>query len=183
MDTLGDPLRHPNSAADPAASPTASCTGRAALLRSLHDRIQAVERRGNAAIQGAPSGHPHGGPHDAPNDSWLDLGFGETHEWFPDRPTERSEWVPPFSILIELVKRAACGDPPRWCVWIGPRVWPYGHALSRIATPIVTAQSKARPVGQTGKRAATCMLHRGMFVHATDLNDRDTAGNDHPLAD
>jgi protein ImuA len=143
MDILGDPLRHPNPAPDLNACPTARPTAKAALLRSLHERIQSVERRGVAANQDAPTCHPQ--------DTWLNLGFGETHEWFPDRPTERGEWVPPFSILIELVKHAACGDPPRWCVWIGPRVWPYGHA---------------------SLRSTTGMLRRGIFVHATDPNDR-----------
>ena len=90
----------------------------------------------------------------------ADLAFGALHEWFglasdaqsnaqplaPSLTKSLSLWTPPLSLLVHL---AACSLAPRSSspassitpvtpraatpaiLWIGQRVWPYGHALKR----------------------------------------------------
>jgi hypothetical protein len=77
------------------------------------------------------------------------LAAGAIHEWFGlshslegsshDLRPSRTEWTPPLMVLVHLAARAqtaissdpAAGSPS--VLWIGTRVWPYGHALLRAS--------------------------------------------------
>ena len=86
----------------------------------------------------------------------ADLAFGALHEWFglasdaqsnaqplaPSLTKSLSLWTPPLSLLVHLAACAlaplsspASSISPRAAtpaiLWIGQRVWPYGHALKR----------------------------------------------------
>ena len=77
---------------------------------------------------------------------------GAVHEWFGVAEADAAQdtqqqcggrgrwatdphWSPPLCLLAHLaaaaLSRTPEGDPSRWVVWIGARVWPYPHLLAR----------------------------------------------------
>lgn len=68
------------------------------------------------------------------------LAASATHEWIGLNASRRGErWTPPLLVLAHLVRQAMNDQtaPPRWAVWIGKRVWLYGHAaMQSIGHPL-----------------------------------------------
>lgn len=111
-----------------------------ATLERLRGAIDAAANAGGQARTWLSTGWPE-------TDAMLSGGLkaGAVHEWFgllphPDTPRTGASrsltlWTPPLGVLVHL---AACvrqgpGREPigesSVVVWIGRRVWPYGHAL------------------------------------------------------
>lgn len=59
------------------------------------------------------------------------LAASATHEWIGLNASRRGErWTPPLLVLAHLVRQAMADETisQPWAVWIGRRIWLYGHA-------------------------------------------------------
>ena len=127
---------------------------RTATLTRLRGAIDALATAGNGGGNAPQNALPTGW---SGIDSLLPgggLSRGALHEWFgvmgsshqaPEKTRSLAHWIPPVSVLMHLAARM-CGPshrdstaPPPVIVWIGRRVWPYGHALQHISTGIFDA--------------------------------------------
>lgn len=123
-------------------------TTRQGVLQALSQRIQGIERRASRV----PQEPLH------IDKTWSHLPFGETHEWFTTPSPTPTDWSPPLLTLVHLAHQAThralgIGEGARWTVWVGRRVWPYGHALVQRGT-------------------ATQTLSRSLFIDAPECGSR-----------
>lgn len=113
-----------------------------ATLSHLRLAMEALATAGHPARPSLAMGWSEGGNRPAPAappapDTHLT--FGALHEWFglACEAKSLSIWTPPLTLLVHLAacSRAAPNTTPRAAnppvLWIGKRVWPYGHALKR----------------------------------------------------
>ncbi|MEK6702742.1 MAG: hypothetical protein AABZ53_10800 [Planctomycetota bacterium] len=129
-------------------SPVDIPSTRQGVLHALSQRIQGIERRASRVSHE---------PVDI-DKSWSHLPFGETHEWFTTPSPTPADWSPPLLTLVHLARQAThralgIGEGSRWTVWVGRRVWPYGHALIQRA-------------------AQTQTLSRSLFIDAPECGPR-----------
>jgi protein ImuA len=112
-----------------------------ATLERLRGAIDAQQNAGRHGRASLATGWPE------PDAAMLGgLMFGALHEWFglatdsgPARPDPRRSptlWTPPLGVLVHLAAcahRSPAREPkaPPVVLWIGRRVWPYGHTLAR----------------------------------------------------
>jgi hypothetical protein len=99
-----------------------------ASVRELADKLAAIETR---------TGDPEGrrfiptGWHAV--DAVLPgrgLSTAAVHEWL-SIDCGGSSWRPPLMLLAHAVCRVMVANRDPWSIWIGRRVWPYGHAVVR----------------------------------------------------
>ena len=121
-------------------------TDRKATLAHLREAIDAVANAGRGSASALATGWPQ-----ADVDGGA-LFPGALHEWFgqvhggpvPSGDSRRApaHWTPPLSVLVHLAARAQMtptsgqSTESSAVLWIGRRVWPYGHALLNAATPL-----------------------------------------------